>query len=65
MFSARPMEECGRALHDAHLNDGETVVKMGHPALVSRSLVVAEGGVGVYFGGGMGWDQAGDEGYAD
>jgi hypothetical protein len=36
-----------------------------HPALVGRSLVVAEGGVGVYFGGGMGWDQAGDEGYAD
>jgi hypothetical protein len=26
-------EESGRASHDAHLNDDETVVKMGHPDL--------------------------------
>jgi hypothetical protein len=26
-------EESGRAAHDAHLNDDETVVKMGHPDL--------------------------------
>jgi len=25
--------ECGRALHDAHLSDGQVVAKMGHPAL--------------------------------
>jgi hypothetical protein len=25
------VEECGLAALDAHLSDGETVVKMGHP----------------------------------
>ena len=27
------VDESGRALHDAHLSDDETVAKMGHPAL--------------------------------
>jgi hypothetical protein len=34
--TCRPMGECGRALRDAHLNDDETVVKMGHPVVQVR-----------------------------
>jgi hypothetical protein len=29
------VEECGRALPDAHLSDDGTVAKMGHPVLFS------------------------------
>ena len=41
------MEESGRASHDAHLSDDETVAKMGHPVLckVDCGWMLVDGGM--------------------